>query len=264
MTLSVRVATHLPFLRRFSRALSGNQASGDAYVVALLEAIIADPIKVENIPNLKTELYRQFCELWDAGALTLHDGHYPNFVEEATQRQLLNVGSDARKAFLLMAVEDFAVDDISHVLGKTEQEVEALLQEATQTIVSHVATDIMIIEDEPIIAMDLEAIMESLGHRVVGVARTEKEAITLALKTKPRLVLADVQLADGSSGIDAVDKILSSANLPVIFITAYPERLLTGEKPEPAFLITKPFLPNMVKAVVSQALFFKDTSVQFS
>jgi hypothetical protein len=42
----------------------------------------------------------------------------------------------------------------------------------------------------------------------------------------------------------------------VIFITAYPERLLTGERPEPTFLITKPFQPEIVKAVISQALFF--------
>ena len=75
------------------------------------------------------------------------------------------------------------------------------------------------------------------------------------------MVLADIQLADGSSGIDAVNEILHSRfEVPVIFITAYPERLLTGERPEPTFLITKPFLPDMVKALVSQALFFETRS----
>jgi hypothetical protein len=49
---------------------------------------------------------------------------------------------------------------------------------------------------------------------------------------------------------------LSSFSAPVIFITAYPERLLTGERPEPAFLITKPFQPETVKAAIGQALFF--------
>ena len=127
---------------------------------------------------------------------------------------------------------------------------------ASQTILDQVVADVMIIEDEPIIAMDLEFIVESLGHRVVGIARTEQEAIQLAMRTKPELVLADIQLADGSSGIDAVNRILATKNLPVIFITAFPERLLTGERTEPTFLITKPFLPDMVKALVSQALFF--------
>jgi len=56
------------------------------------------------------------------------------------------------------------------------------------------------------------------------------------------LVLADIQLADDSSGIDAVKDIMGEMNLPVIFITAYPERFLTVERPEPTYLITKPFM----------------------
>jgi CheY-like chemotaxis protein len=114
----------------------------------------------------------------------------------------------------------------------------------------------MIIEDEPLIAMDIEDMVETLGHRVTGVARTHSEALELYKRTKPKMVLADIQLADGSSGIDAVNDILKDEALPVIFITAFPERLLTGEKPEPAFLVTKPFNPDMVKALISQALFF--------
>ena len=49
----------------------------------------------------------------------------------------------------------------------------------------------------------------------------------------------------------------ASFEVPVIFITAYPERFLTGERPEPAFLIAKPFQPSTVSAVLSQALFFE-------
>ena len=45
-------------------------------------------------------------------------------------------------------------------------------------------------------------------------------------------------------------------SVPVIFVTAFPERLLTGTKPEPTFLVRKPFNPEALKAVISQALFF--------
>ena len=122
------------------------------------------------------------------------------------------------------------------------------------------ATDVLIIEDEPIIAMDIESLISGLGHNVTAIARTHGQAVEAVKRHRPGLVLADIQLADGSSGIDAVNEILKSFEVPVIFITAYPERLLTGERPEPAFLITKPFLPDMVKAVVSQALFFETRS----
>jgi CheY-like chemotaxis protein len=122
-----------------------------------------------------------------------------------------------------------------------------------------VASKVAIIEDEPLIAMDLENLVESLGHQVVGLARTKAEAVALARSARPGL-LADIRLADGASGLDAVNEILETFGVPVIFITAYPETLLTGQRPEPAFLISKPFRAEMVKAIVSQALFFNEMS----
>jgi CheY-like chemotaxis protein len=247
-------------LRRFSRALTGSQNSGDAYVAALLEALIADPTKFDTEPSIRISLYRTYCRLWESISLNLKKPDEGGTWEATAQRQLANIAPKAREAFLLMAVEGFSKEEIGVILSRKQTEILALLDEASKTIVSQVATDVMIIEDEPIIAMDLEALLESLGHRVTGIARTEKEAIHLASSKRPGLVLADIQLADGSSGIDAVNKILLNIDVPVIFITAFPERLLTGEKPEPAFLITKPFMPDMVKAVVSQALFFDTKS----
>ena len=135
--------------------------------------------------------------------------------------------------------------------------VDELIDLAGREIAAQVATDVLIIEDEPMIAMDLESIVEGLGHRVTGVARTHSEAVRAVGQQKPGLVLADIQLADGSSGLDAVNEMLATFAVPVIFITAYPDRLLTGERPEPAFLITKPYQPDTVKAIVSQALFFE-------
>ena len=107
---------------------------------------------------------------------------------------------------------------------------------------------------------DLESLLKNLGHNVIGVARTHSDAVALAKNKKPGLILADIQLADGSSGLDAVNELLRSFEVPVVFITAYPERFLTGERPEPAFLISKPFQPAMVSAVASQALFFQRNS----
>ena len=256
MKLAASIAPHLPYLRRFSRALTGSQKSGDAHVAALLEALIADPSKFETEPSIRISLYRTYCRLWESISLNVRPPVAGGAIEETAQRQLANMAPSSREAFLLMAVEGFDKSEIGVILAKTPPEIDALLEDASQTILSQVATDVMIIEDEPIIAMDLEALLESLGHRVTGIARTEQEALRLAVLKRPHLILADIQLADGSSGIDAVNNILKNIDVPVIFITAFPERLLTGEKPEPAFLITKPFMPDMVKAVVSQALFF--------
>jgi CheY-like chemotaxis protein len=131
------------------------------------------------------------------------------------------------------------------------------VRDAGREIAEHVATDVLIIEDESLIAQDIEFIARDLGHRVIGVARTHEEALELAKRQRPGLILADIQLADGSSGLNAVNELLESFDAPVIFITAFPERLLTGERPEPAFLISKPYKVDTVKATISQALFFE-------
>ncbi len=168
----------------------------------------------------------------------------------------------ARQAFLLTTVEGFGLNEAATILDTDDGGIARLIDEAGREIAGQVATEVLIIEDEPIIAMDLEMLVESLGHTVIGNARTHKEAVAIAGSRRPGLILADIQLADGSSGLEAVNEILPNLSVPVIFITAYPERLLTGERPEPAFLITKPFRQDMVKAVVSQALFFRDAAIE--
>jgi len=255
MSLSDSVAPHLPYLRRFARALTGTQTSGDAYVAAVLESLIADSSILTSANNPKLALYQTLCRLWGSVAVN----NKPEFQaswEATIQNRLSNIPGPARQVFLLSAVEGFERIAIAEIVQRPSQEVDQLFEDANQQISEMIASDILIIEDEPLIALDIEDTVTSLGHRCVGIARTHKEAVKLARETHPQLVLSDIQLADGSSGIDAVNDILGSFDVPVIFITAFPERLLTGERPEPAFLITKPFSPEMVKALIAQALFF--------
>jgi CheY-like chemotaxis protein/DNA-directed RNA polymerase specialized sigma24 family protein len=256
MSLSASVAPHLPYLRRFARALTGTQSSGDAYVAAVLESLIADPSILTSSDNPKVTLYQTLCTLW--GSLPVNggsDSSQPSW-EATVQGRLAHLPGPARQVFLLSAVEGFDRQDICEIIRQNNRAVDELFEEANRQISEMIASDILIIEDEPLIALDIEDTIASLGHRSVGIARTHKEAVKLAREKRPQLVLSDIQLADGSSGIDAVNDILSSFDVPVIFITAFPERLLTGERPEPAFLITKPFSPEMVKALIAQALFF--------
>ena len=257
MSLSASIAPHLPYLRRFSRAVSGSQASGDALVGAVLEAIIADISIFPEASSPKVGLYKVFTKLFSSIAVHIPTGTPSSAWEARAAANLSAIAPLPRQAFVLVAVEGFSDSEAAEILDVTEERFAALLGEASKEISRQVETDIMIIEDEPLIAMDIEEMVESLGHRVVGTARTHSEATALFRKTQPRMVLADIQLADGSSGIDAVNEILANAPVPVIFITAFPERLLTGERPEPAFLVTKPFNPDMVKALISQALFFE-------
>ncbi|MCB1500622.1 MAG: response regulator [Bauldia sp.] len=260
MPVAEIVGPHLPYLRRFARALSGSQKSGDAYVEAMLEAIVVDPSVIADADDPRVALYGLLCGLWESISINLAKGEPADHWERAAQAKLANIEPRPRQAFLLTAVEGFPIADAARILRTDDAGVVTLLDEATREIGAMMATDVLIIEDEPLIAMDIEDIVTRLGHRVTGVARTRTEAVRLAERERPGIILADIQLADGSSGIDAVNDLLAGFEIPVIFITAFPERLLTGSRPEPTFLITKPFAPEMVKAMISQALFFDSAS----
>jgi len=255
MTVAKDIAPHLPYLRRFARALSGSQASGDAYVVATLETLVANPNVFQRELPPRVALYKLFVALWSSVPLNGGMGG-PAERQPAVERNLDALTPRSRQAFLLRTVEGFSSDEVATIMAVPAAQVSELLATAGKEIANQVATEVMIIEDEPVIALDLEALVSELGHSVTGIARTHREAVALAQSKRPGLILADIQLADGSSGLEAVNEILTRFDVPIIFITAYPERLLTGERPEPAFLITKPFQPDIVRATVSQALFF--------
>lgn len=260
MSLTARVAAHLPYLRRYSRAVTGSQTSGDAYVAATLEALIADLSIFPTASSDRVALYKLLATILKSSAVEVPPAISPYAWEKKAMANLSAVSTAARQAFLLVSVEGFTVAETAEVLNETPEDTAKLLEEAAHEISRQIATDILIIEDEPLIALDIEQIVTDLGHSVSGIARTHREAVDLYKKTSPGMILADIQLADGSSGIDAINDILKIASIPVIFITAFPERLLTGERAEPTFLVTKPYNPDMLKALISQALFFNESS----
>jgi DNA-directed RNA polymerase specialized sigma24 family protein len=255
MGMTQALAPHLPYLRRYARALTGSQSGGDAYVRATLTAILSGKDAFdENLPP-RVALYTLFHKIWASAA------HFDDSVREATsaptpEARLQSLPSTRRAALLLTAVEGFSLEEAGTILGDTPDSIEHEIVDAQRAIESELQSKVLIIEDEPIIALDLENLVTELGHEVVGTAATRDQAVKLALTKKPGLVLADINLGEGGSGIDAVSEILASFDIPVIFITAYPEKLLTGERPEPTYLIAKPFLPETVQATVGQALFF--------
>jgi DNA-directed RNA polymerase specialized sigma24 family protein/CheY-like chemotaxis protein len=259
MAIAQKIAPQIPYLRRYARALTGSQKSGDAYVAAVIESLLTSPQSFNAEINPKVALYQVFTKLWRSLSVNRQKSGSTNFDHDIDSR-LDVITPPARQAFLLVSIEDFSNEEAAAILDVSAKEFDGLMAQAGREIAEQIATNILIIEDEPIIAMDIEHIVRSLGHEVAGIARTHNEAVAIAGKGGIGMVLADIQLADGSSGINAVNEILRNIELPVIFITAYPERLLTGERPEPTFLITKPFQPETVKAVISQALFFESAA----
>ncbi len=269
--LATAVSRALPPLRRYARALTGSQEAGDAIAAATLEALVEAPA-----PPLggggphgasgaswegeagKVALFRAFHVTWSRAGAPL--GRPDSRASARAQGHMASLTPPSREALLLHAIEGFGPGEIGEIMGVSPDEAGRLIDAAIREMEESVRGRVLLIEDEAVVAMDLAAIVRGMGHRVSGVARTRAEAVRLARDAPPDLVLADVQLADGSSGVDAVAEILRAhADLPVIFVTAFPERLLTGDRPEPAFLIPKPFGVEQIRSAVSQAMFFSST-----
>jgi DNA-directed RNA polymerase specialized sigma24 family protein/CheY-like chemotaxis protein len=246
MSFMTNLASELPYLRRYARTVTGAQDLGDTAVRETLEALVLTPAEFDAANPPRRELYRVFHHLWHSETIAALKSAGP--IAHLTPR--------SRQALLLTAVEGFSTADAAVILNVSEATIRTDIEVARQQLSDELRSNIMVIEDETIIALHIKSILRDTGHRVCGVARTRDEAVKMAKETMPDLVLADICLADGTSGIDAVKDILSQVNVPIIFVTAFPERLLTGERPEPTYLITKPFDAEVLTATIAQALLF--------
>ena len=226
----------LPYARRFARALAGSQAKGDPMVADAVRHVLSGA-STQADPRL-----------------ALYDGVLRQSARTATPVQAHLMSDRQRHLVLLTSLEEVPLEAAAALVGADQATAEALLAEAREHLRAAAATDVLIIEDEPIIAMDIEELVLGCGHRVVGVASTEADAVELARLHRPGLILADINLGAGGDGSSAVARIIRSHYAPVIFVTAYPERLLTGDALEPAFVITKPFEPLTLAIATYQAV----------
>lgn len=257
--LTARIGDSLPYLRRYARALTGGQKSGDTYAAATLEAILSDRSILDRDMAAKPALFKVLHSIWESSRVEADSPS--DRLEGAAQKHMAGLTANTREALLLHTIEEFPFGDVAAIMGIDQAEAEELVSIAHREMADSVSGRVLIIEDEPVIAMDLENLVSDLGHRITGIARTHTEAMDKGAADKPDLILADIRLADNSSGIDAVNDLLAKfGEIPVIFITAYPERLLTGDRPEPAFLISKPYTEGQVRSAVSQAMFFSSTA----
>ena len=268
MYTSLELSREIPYLRRFARALCGSQMRGDAEVESLLRRLLADRWLLDGGGSPRIVLFRSLLRAWKSATgnnalcemlmLGQHTG---------ADKSLAAITPLPRQAFLLSSLENFTTDEVMQILEVSNQELGELLREARAQIIQQSSTSVLIIEDELLIATMLEMLVTDMGHMVHSIARTRDQALSSVLQmkqylTRPGLILADIQLADGSSGIDAVNDILGEGDIPVIFITAYPERLLTGQRIEPTYLLNKPFSDDALRSMICQALFFSRSGSQ--
>ena len=199
MSLSSLIGAQIPLLRRYARALSGSQESGDAYVSAVLEALLADPSIFDREADPREETYRLFTRLWNAMPINGRAGQASDVLMPPTGAWRRSRPCRARPSCSPRSKASTPTE-AARVLGVDRGGIRAADRGAGREIDAEVATNVLIIEDEPLIAMDIESLVEGSATGSSASPRTRAEAVALARATRPGLVLADIQLADGSSG----------------------------------------------------------------
>src|ERR1700735_1202554 len=128
MSRSQLVAEHLPLLRRYARALTGNQASGDAYVGAMLEALLQDPSLLDERHGPRVGLFRLFTQIWNS--VWLNADAALTTLPMASERRLSNITPLPRQAFLLLSLEGFAEEEVAFILATDVAETRKLADTA--------------------------------------------------------------------------------------------------------------------------------------
>lgn len=251
--MSEAITRTLPFLRRYARAVTGSQQHGDEWVHLCAEVALQQPELVAKLEDTKLGVFALFHRLQQPFG-GLDEPPEAASVSGRLKESLTEMAPLQRRVLLLTVLEGFTVSDAAYILDIDADTAERSLQEARRELQRVASVRVLVIEDEAVIALDVADIVRNAGHEVVGIAPTEKAAVELAKKHSPHLVLADIQLRGADSGITAVKEIMRAMNVPVIFVTGYPERLLTGAQIEPAFVISKPFDPDLLRAAIAQAL----------
>ena len=256
-TIVNEIEALLPLVRRFARAVTGDRLAGDQLAERALRTLLESNISAKGRFNTKLALFQILVDQRDTD-----NSQYPGKLSPAEKRAfrlLARLTPGSREALLLRAFGGFTDDEIAIVLRMDTSNVSGLIQTARQEIALALTGRVLIIEDELSVADDIEQIVSRMGHSVIGAAPTRSSALRMIQNDPPDLILSDIQLADGGDGIETVSEIQTThQKVPAIFITGFPERLLTGKDREPAFLITKPYSEEQVRSAVSQAMFFAE------
>jgi DNA-directed RNA polymerase specialized sigma24 family protein len=241
----------LPMLRRFARAAVGSQAAGDALVREAMPALVSAAASwTPGALDLRGALFAALARTIRASTIVA----FPNPTGAPLSQALASLAPLERDALLLTTLENFTEAEAAVILSTTPGTVREWIAEAREVLRRLEPARVLIIEDDDLIAEAMARVVTTMGHSVVHRAIAESDALVAARASSPHLVLADIQLGAGGDGLNAAQAIVAETPVPVIFVTGFPERLLTGEAPEPAFVVSKPYREETLRTAIGQAL----------
>lgn len=247
--LNIMTRPPLGVVRQFSRAVFADRLIGDELMRMTMTRVSIDPA---SSSSSVVDVMGAFLHSWRM-ALKERPSSPVLFSDAALIDALPEPPDDARLLLLMVDVMGLMPQQAAQVIGLSE-DPKSVLRRARHDLRIEKKATAVVVEDEPLIAADIRAILERLGVEVAGEASSAEEAVKVAAESRPDVILADYNLDGRDTGIDAVMRINETHDCPVVFITGFPDRVLQGEEIEPDFVISKPYTPDNVRAAVVHCL----------
>jgi DNA-directed RNA polymerase specialized sigma24 family protein/CheY-like chemotaxis protein len=254
-----RLMAQLPYMRRYGRALTGSTIRGDDLVTRAVEAALTEPeryqLDTDDEPVTRRRLYTLLNELYDTDTGAAGATVSPPEPGHPIEAALSSLPEQERRVFLLVSLEELSTPQAADVMGVPAEEARDALGRAQNAMREQLVANILIVEDDAIIAYDLTETVLGMGHKVCGTAATMEEALAAAAANQPSLALMDLRLAHGGSGITTAQALRETRALPIIFVTAFAEELKQRGLDYLGPVIKKPFTREQIERAITQAVF---------
>lgn len=247
-----RLIAKLPPLRRYARSLTGSTEKGDEILVRMIEAAMIAPDRFGLNTETRVPLYALLNLLFDEER---ENGGQPVASPYPIERALAGLAEEERRVYLLSVLERLPVPDVAAVLAMPPQHVVLGLERARERLRQSLTQRVLVVEDNPVLAMELEGVVSSLGHEVCGTAANPRVALALAAQKPPTLALLDVRLGEGGDGIDLARELRRRGVLRTIFITAFDQELERRCATHLGQVIAKPYSTEAIRGAISRAVF---------
>jgi CheY-like chemotaxis protein/DNA-directed RNA polymerase specialized sigma24 family protein len=252
--VAARILATLPRLRRYAYVLMGSRDRADNYIRLSLEILVEDIDRVALRSDVRLRMFQFFHTV-----LNMVDGSFFPFqsCDDGSGENRLHdaVGALAprsRAVLLLTCMEGFKLEEVGTILGVDPEFARGLLRNAQRELHKRLGVRVLIVEDDTRVAEEIGRTIEELGHSVVGVARDEQAALAMARRERPELILADVYLNGIDCGRRLAERICSSTDACVLFLSASPAK--GGSRADDARVIRQPFSYESLREKIEQAL----------
>jgi CheY-like chemotaxis protein len=231
-----QIDPHTAALRRYARALS---SEGGATVERVLQNLRPRDYRDLAPRDVRTRLFRDFHDAFDLEAPLEHDAR-----------------SD-QHGLMLRHTQGFSIQEVARILRRDVLELQPRLERAYAALHGQDGMDVLLIEGDPVLAQGMTEIIESLGHRVLGVARDQEEALSTADAIRLDAVVADI----GDDGSDMardrrhIDRLLGKSGTPIVLVAPDADAIADASGGQPAYLVSTPFQVSELKVMLSQALY---------